>query len=229
MQTKVGIRMHYYKASEGDGIPTELFQILKDAVKVLQSICQQIWKTQQWTQDWKRSVLIPIPKKGNARECSNYCKIVLISHATKVMLKILQDRIQQHMNQELPNVQAGFQRGRGTRDQIAISQTIEKAREFQKNSNSASLTMLTPLTVRITTNWKILKDMGKPDHCTCLLRNLYAGQQGAVRTGHEIMTGSKLRKVSIKTVYCPLAYLTYMQSTSSKMLGWMTHSWTQDR
>ena len=94
MQTKVGIRMHYYKASEGDGIPTELFQILKDAVKVLQSICQQIWKTQQWTQDWKRSVLIPIPKKGNARECSNYCKIVLISHATKVMLKILQDRIQ---------------------------------------------------------------------------------------------------------------------------------------
>ena len=94
---------------------------------------------------------------------------------------------------------------------------------------SASLTMLKPLTVLITTNWKILKDMGKPDHCTCLLRNLYAGQQGAVRTGHEIMTGSKLRKVSIKTVYCPLAYLTYMQSTSSKMLGWMTHSWTQDR
>ena len=108
------------KASRGDGIPVELFQILKDdAVKVLHSICQQIWKTQQWPQDWKRSVFIPIPKKGNAKECSNYCTIALISQAGKVMLKILQARILQYVNRELPDVQAGFRKGRGTRDQIA--------------------------------------------------------------------------------------------------------------
>ena len=108
------------KASRDDGIPIDLFSILKeDAVKMLQSICQQIWKTQPWPQDWKRSVFIPIPKKGNAKECSNYRTIALISHAGKVMLKILQDRLQQYMNCELPNVQAGFRKGRGTRDQIA--------------------------------------------------------------------------------------------------------------
>ena len=108
------------KASGGDGIHLELFQILKDdALKVLHSICQQIWKTQQWPWDWKRSVFIPIPKKGNAKECSNYCTIVLISHTSKVMLKILQARLQQNMNWELPDVQAGFRKGRGTRDQIA--------------------------------------------------------------------------------------------------------------
>ena len=108
------------KASGGDGIPVELFQILKDdAVKVLHSICQQIWKTQQWSQDWKRSVFIPIPKKGNAKECSNYCTIALISQASKVMLKILQARLQQYMNCELPDVQPGFRKGRGTRDQIS--------------------------------------------------------------------------------------------------------------
>ena len=107
------------KASGGDGIPVELFQILKgDAVKVLHSIHQQIWKTQQWPQDWKRSVFIPVPKKGNAKECSNYHTISLLSHASKVMFKILQTRIQQHMNHELPDVQAGFRKGRGTRDQI---------------------------------------------------------------------------------------------------------------
>ena len=123
------------KASGGDGIPLELFQILKDgALKVLHSICQQIWKTQQWPQDWKSSVFIPIPKKGNAEECSN-CRIsALISHASKVMLKILQARLQQYMNWELPDVQAGFRKGRGTRDQIAnICWITEKAREFQKN------------------------------------------------------------------------------------------------
>ena len=108
------------KASGGDGIPLELFQILKDdSVKLLHSICQQIWKTQQWPQDCKRLVFIPIPKKGNAKECSNYCTIALISHASKVMLKILQARLQQYMNCELPDVQAGFRKGRGTRDQIA--------------------------------------------------------------------------------------------------------------
>ena len=107
------------KASGGDGIPAELFQILKDdAVKVLHSICQQIWKTQQWPQDWERSVFIPIPKKGSAKECLNYRTITLISHASKVMLKILQARLQQYMIRELPDVQAGFRKGRRTRDQI---------------------------------------------------------------------------------------------------------------
>ena len=123
------------KASGGDGIPVELFQILEDdAVKVLHSLCQQIWKTQQWPQGWKRSVFIPIPKKGHAKECSNYRTIALISHASKVMLKILQARLQPYVNRELPYVQAGFRKGRGTRVQIAnICRIIEKAREFQKN------------------------------------------------------------------------------------------------
>ena len=118
------------KASGGDGIPVELFQILKDdAVKVLHSMCQQIWKSQQWPQDWKRSVFIPIPKKGHAKECSNYDTIALISHTSKVMLKILQARLQQYLNCELPDVQAGFRKGRGTRDQIAnIRWIIKKAR-----------------------------------------------------------------------------------------------------
>ena len=119
--------------SGGDGISLELFQILKDdAMKVLHSICQQIWKTQKWPQGWKRSVFIPIPKKGNPKECSNYCTIALISHASKVMLKILQARLQQYMNRELLDVQACFRKGRGTRDQIAnVCWIIEKAREFQ--------------------------------------------------------------------------------------------------
>ena len=123
------------KASGGDGIPVELFQILKDdAVKVLHSICQQIGKTQQWPQDWKRSVFIPIPKKGNAKECSNYCTNALISHASKVMLKILQARLQQYANRELPDVQAGFRKGRVTRDQIVnIRWIIEKARVPEKH------------------------------------------------------------------------------------------------
>ena len=123
------------KASGNDGIPVELFQILKDnAVKALHSICQHFWKTQQWPQDWKRSVFIPISKKSNAKECSNYCTIALISHASKVMLKILQARLQQYVNHDLPDVHAGFRKGGGTRDQIAdICWIIKKAREFQKN------------------------------------------------------------------------------------------------
>ena len=122
------------KASGGDGIPVELFQILKDdAKKVLHSICQQIWKTQQWPQDWKRSVFIPIPKNSDAKECSNYYTIAFISHTNKVLLKILQARLQQYVNHELPDVQACFRKGRGTRDQIAnIRWTIKKARKFQK-------------------------------------------------------------------------------------------------
>ena len=151
----MGLRKHHYEQSwGGDGIPVELFQFLKDdAVRVLNSICQQIWKTQQWPQDWKRSVFIPIPNKGNAKECSKYHTIALISHASKVMLKILQARLQQYLNRELPNVQAGFRKGRGARDSIAnIFWIIEKAREFQKNIFSALLTMPKPLTVWITIN-----------------------------------------------------------------------------
>uniref|UniRef100_A0A4W2CW96 RNA-directed DNA polymerase n=1 Tax=Bos indicus x Bos taurus TaxID=30522 RepID=A0A4W2CW96_BOBOX len=172
------------KASGGDGIPVELFQILKDdAVKVLHSICQQIGKTQQWPQDWKRSVFIPIPKKGNAKECSNYRTIALISHASKVMLKILQTRLQQYVNRELPDVQAGFRKGRGTRNQIAnIRWIMGKVREFQKNIYFCFKPK--PYCVDHNKLWKILKEMGIPDHLTCLLRNLYAGQEATVRTGH---------------------------------------------
>ena len=122
------------KVSGDNGIPVELFQILKgDAVKVLHSICQQIWKTHQWPRDWKRSVFIPIPKKRNVKERLNYCTIALISHVSKVMLKILQARLQQYMNHEPPDVQAGFRKGRGTGDQIAnICWIIKKAKEFKK-------------------------------------------------------------------------------------------------
>ena len=142
------------KASGGDSIPVELFQILKDdAVKVLHSICQQIGKTPQWPQDWKRSVFIPMPKKGNTKECSNYRTIALISHASKVMLKILQTRLQQYVNREIPDVQAGFRKGIGMRDQIATSAGSWKKQESsRKTSISALLTMPKPLTVWITIN-----------------------------------------------------------------------------
>ena len=142
------------KASGDDGIPVELFQILKDdAVQVLHSICQQIWKTQQWPQDWKRSVSIPIPKKGNAKEFSNYCTTALISHASKEMLKIFQARLQQYVNHEFLDVQAGFRKGRGTRDQIAnICWIMEKQVSSRKTTISALLTMPKPLTVWITIN-----------------------------------------------------------------------------
>ena len=157
-------------------LPSQYWRRLKgDAVKLLHSICQQIWKTRQWPQDWKRSVFIP--KKGNAKECSNYCIIALISHASKVMLKILQARLQQYMNRELPDVQTGFRKGRGTREQIAnIHWIIEKAREFQKNICFCFIDYAKAFDcVDHNKLWKILKEMGIPDHLTCLLRNLYAG------------------------------------------------------
>ena len=140
-----------------------------------------IWKTWQWPQDWKRSVFIPIPKKGNAKECSNYRTIALISQSSKVMLKILQARLQQYVNRELSDVQAGFRKGRRTRDLIA---NIRWQESFRKTSTSALLTLPKPLTVWITINCKILKEIGMPDHLTCLLRNLYAGLEATVRTGH---------------------------------------------
>ena len=142
------------KASGGDGIPLEIFQILKNnAGKVLHSVCQQIWKTQQWTQDWKMSVFLIIPKKGNAKEFSNYCTIALISHTSKAMLKILQARLQQYMNCELPDVQAGVRKGRRTRDQIVnIRWIIRKAESSRKESTSALLSMPKTWTVWTTTN-----------------------------------------------------------------------------
>ena len=173
------------KASGSDGIPAELFQILKDdVVKVLRSMYQQIWKTQQWPQDWKRSDFIPTPKKGNAKECSNYHTIALISHASKVMLKILQARLQQYVNCELPDVQAGFRKGRGTRDQFSnICWIIKKAREFQKNIYFCFIDYTKAFDcVDHNKHWKILKEMGIPDHLTCLPRNLSAGQEATVRT-----------------------------------------------
>ena len=156
-------------------------------MKVLHSIYQQIWKTQQQPQDWKRSVFIPIPKKSNAKECSNYPIITLISHASKVTLKILQARLQQYVNHELPDVQAGFRKGRGTRYQIAnICWIMEKAREFQKNIYFCFIDYAKAFDcVDHNKLWKILKEMGIPDHLTCLLRNLCAGQGATVTTRHR--------------------------------------------
>ena len=142
------------KASRGDGTPVELFQILKDdAVKVLHSLCQQIWKTQQWPRDWKRSVFIPIPKKGNAKECSNYRTIALISHARKVMLKILQARFQQYMNCELPDVHLDLEKTEKPENKLTtFAGSSKKQESSRKTSISAFLTKPKPLTVWIITN-----------------------------------------------------------------------------
>ena len=146
-------------------------------MKVLHSTCQQIWKTQQWPQDWKRPVFIPIPKKGNAKECSNYHTIALISHVSRVMPKILQARLEQYVNHELPDVPVAFRKGRGTKDQIAsINWIIKKARKFQKNIYFCFIDYAKAYDcVGHNEMWKILQEMGIPDHLTCLLRNLYAG------------------------------------------------------
>ena len=214
------------KASGDVGIPVELFQILKDdAVKVLHSICWEIWKTQRWAWDWKRSVFIQIPKKGNAKECSNYHTISLISHASKVMLKILQARLQQYMNCEFPDVQAGFRKGRGTRDQIAnICWIIIKTKRIPKNIYFCFIGYSKAFdSVDHNKLWKILEETGIPDHLICLLRNLYAGQEATVRTGRRTTDWFQIRKGLPQSVYCHPAYLTYMQSTSCKMPGWKKH------
>ena len=153
---------------------------------MLHSICQQIWKTQQWPQEWKGSVFTPIPEKGNAKECSNYLTIMLILHTSKVMLKILQAKFQQYMNWERPDVQTGFRKGGGTRDQIAnICWIIDKEREFQKNINFCFIGYAKAFdSVDHNKLWKILKEMGIPDPLTCLLRNLCADQEATVRTRH---------------------------------------------
>ena len=162
------------------------------------------------------SVFIPIPKKGNTRKCSNYCTIALISHSSKVMLKILPARLQQYMNHELPDVQAGFRKGRGTRDHIAnIRWIVKKAREFQKKKSICFIDYAKAFDcVDHHKLWKILKDMGVQDHLICLLRNLYAGQEATVKTGHGTTDWFQMEKEYIKAVYCHPAYLTSMQSTS---------------
>ena len=183
-------------------------------MKALHSICQQIWKTEQWPQDWKRSVFIPVPKKGTAKECLNCCTIALISQANKVRLKILQARLQQYTNCELPDVQAGFRKGRGTRDQIAnICWIIEKAREFQKNFCFIDYAKAFDC-VDHNKMWKILQDMGISDHLTCLLRNLYAGQEATVRSRLGTTDWFQIGKGVRQGCILSLAYLTYMQSTS---------------
>ena len=193
-------------------------------MKVLHSICQQIWKTQQWLLDLERSVFILISKKGNAKECSNYHTIVLISHASKVMLKILQARLQHYVNHELPDVQAGFRKGRGTRDQIVnVCWIIEKARKFQKNiyfcfinyakafdcvyDNCGNFWKRWEYQTTWPISWEICMQVKK--------------QQ--LELSMEQQTSSKSGKEYVKAVYCHPAYLTYMQSTSWEMLGWMKH------
>ena len=163
---------------------------------MLHSICQQIWKTQQWPQDWKRSVFIPIPNKGNAKESSKYRTIALLSHASKVMIKILQARLQQHVNYELPDVHAGFRKVRGTINETAnVYWIIEKAREFQENIYFRFIDYTKDFDcVGHNKLWEILQGMWIPDHLNCLLRNLYAGQEATVRTGHGTTDWFQIRK-----------------------------------
>ena len=158
-----------------------------DAIKVLHSLCQQIWKSQQWPQDWKRAILILVPKKGSTKECGSHWTITLISHANKVMLKIFHARLQHCANQELPEVQAGFRKGRGIRDQIAnICWIIEKAREFQKNIFLCFINYAKTFDcVDHDKLWKALREMGTPDHLTCLLRSLYESQEATFRSLYE--------------------------------------------
>ena len=197
MWSQVGLRKHYYQQSLWRWWnPAELFQIIKDdAVKVLHSICQQIWKTQQWSQDWKRSVFIPIPKKGNAKQSSNYHTITLISHASKITLKILQARHQQYVNWEFSDIQAGFRKVRETRKKIAnFCKIIDKAREFQKNpSNSASLTMLSLLLCGSTNCGKFSKRW-EDQTTTCPWENCMQDKKTTVRTLHETTNWYKIGK-----------------------------------
>ena len=180
---------------------------------MLHSICQQIWKTQQWPQDWKRSILIPIPKKGSTKECSNHQIIALISYASKVMIKILHSRLQ-HVNQEFPDVQAGFIKGRETRDQIAnIHWIIEKAREFHKNIYLCFIDYAKAFDcVDHNKLWKALIEMGIPDHLTCLLRNL-------LEPCMEQLIGSRLIKEYNSAVCCHPVCLTCRLSSSWEMQG----------
>ena len=190
---------------------------------MLHSTCQQIWKTQQWPQDWKRSVFIPIPKKGNAQECSNYHTIALISHASKVMLKILQAKLQQYVKHELPDVQAGFRKGRETRDQIAnICWIIEKTREFQKN-NLLLLYWLCQ-SFWLCGSQQTGKFLKRSEYQTTWPSSWEICMQVRKQQLEPVMeqqTGSKQEKEYVKSVYCHSVYLTHIQNTSWETLGWM--------
>ena len=207
------------KASAGDGIPAEL-----DTVKVLHWICQQIWKTQQWSQDWKKSVFISIPKKDNAKECSN-CTIALISHVSKVMLKILQARLQQYMNHELPYVQAGCRKGKRTRDQITNICQITEKQENSRKTSSALLTTPKPC-VGHHKLWKILQEMEIPDHLTCLLRNLYVHQEATVRTGLGTMDWFQIGKGVHQGCILSSLYIGMLQSMGSQRVR---HYWVTEQ
>uniref|UniRef100_A0A803SZA4 Reverse transcriptase domain-containing protein n=1 Tax=Anolis carolinensis TaxID=28377 RepID=A0A803SZA4_ANOCA len=185
------------KAAGDDDIPAELFKNLKeDAVKVMHAICEQIWKTQEWPSDWKKTIYIPIPKKGNTKECSNFRTVVLISHAIKLMLKILQGRLQQYMERELPDVQAGLRKGRGMRDQITnIRWIMEEGRQFQKNIYFCFIDYSRAFDcVDHNKLLQVLDGMGIPSHLVCLLRNLYNNQVATVRTNHRTTDWFKIGK-----------------------------------
>ena len=193
--------------------------------QVLHSLCQQIWKTQQWPQNGKRSVLILVPKKGSTKGCANHRTIALLSHAGKVMLKILHARLQDYVNQELPCVQAGFRKGRGTRDQIVnIHWIIKKAREFQKNIYLCFINYIKAFdSVDHDKLWKALREVGIPGHFTCLLRNLYAGQEATVRTLYGTTDWLGSRKEYDRAVCCCPVCLTYTLSTSWEMPRWICY------
>ena len=208
-----------------DGILADLFKILKDAAaNVLHSIYKQIWKTRQWPGDWKKSDFIPIPKKCNAKECSNYHTILFISHAVKVAFKTLQTRLQWYMNQELPDVQVGFTKDRGTRDQTTnIHWIIEKAREFQEKNICFIDYAKAFNCVDHNKLWNILNELGVTVHLIYLLRNQYAGQEERDRTGHGTMDWFKIGKGRNQVYILSPCSLSYMQSTSCKIPGWMKH------
>ena len=206
------------------------YSTLKDsAVKELHSIGHNMWKTQQWPKDWKRSVFIPIPKKVNAKECANYHTVALISHASKVMLKILQPRLQQYMNQELPDVQAGFRNCRGTRDQIAnIHWNIKKAKEFQKNIDFCFIDYAKAFDcVDHTDCGKFLKRWGYQTTLPASWEICVQVKKQQLELDMEQQTGSKLGREYVKAVYCHPVYLTYSVHHVKFWAGWST-SWNQD-
>ena len=215
------------KVSGGDGISADLFQILKDdddAVKVLHSICQQIWKTQQWPQDWKRSVFTPIPKKGNAKECSNYRTIALISHASKVMPKFSKPGFSNTWTMNFQMFKLVLEKTEEPDIKLPTWWIIEKAREFQKNIYVYFINYAKAFDcVDHNKLWKILKETGIPDHLTCLLRNLYAGQEATVRTGQGTTDWFQIGKGVHQGCILLPCLLTSVQSTSWKMPGWMKH------
>ena len=192
---------------------------------MLHSICQQIWKTQQWPKDWKRSVCIPVPKKGNAKECSNYRTIALISHSSKVMLKILQARLQQYVNWELPDVRVGFVKGIRKRNQRPNFQHLLDHRKNKRIPENIYFIDYAKAFHCVDHNklWKTLQELGTPDHWTCLLKNLCAGHKATFRTRNGTMDWFQMEKVVCQGCILLPCLFDFMQSTSCEMLGWINH------